>query len=294
MHSNEKINNGISGSVTIANNALKYLASEVTNSKLKERSAFFLDLSKKTEKVCKKYWYMASINNQLKHVIREARVKTRAEKDIELIKKVTLEQIQITTDDFEENINKAAKNAAKLFYPENSIFVFSQSYTIIRALEIYKEHRGPDLNIHTVEAKPGSEGILFADTCAKMGYSVHLYPDMNITNAVANSDAVVIGADRLLCREFFNKAGTCIVLEYGKKFGKQNIIVCDQSKILKLSDFMVGQLKAKPDETLRPKGKLKYNVTSYYFERGTYDNITRITTELGNFEFEDFRIRYLE
>jgi translation initiation factor 2B subunit (eIF-2B alpha/beta/delta family) len=287
----KNINDGISGSVSVTLNAMNYLRGIIETSPAEDRSGFFLEISKKSDKLCKRYWYMAGINNQIKSVIREARVKTRSEKDLKTIRRKSLEQLEESIELYRKAVEKAAKNAAKLFYTENSIFVFSNSVTIFKALELYYKNRGADLVINTVEAKPGSEGIVFAKACADLGFQVNLYPDMNIVNAIANSDMVIIGADRMLCDEFFNKSGTSIVLEIGKKFGRQNVIVTDQSKILKLSDFLVGQLEGSPDSSLPEDG---YRVISYYFERITYENIDRVVTEMGSFEFEDFKIRYLE
>ena len=291
LNETNQINDSISGSVAVAFNAMDYLREIVRTAEAEDRSSFFLEITKKSDKICKQYWYMAAIYNQVKAVIKEARVKTRSEKNLDVVKEKTLRQIDENIEAYHRQVEKAAVNAAKLFFTENSIFVFSNSKTIFKALEYYSSKKNPDLVVNTIEAKPGSEGIHFAREVAALGFPVNLYPDMNMVNAIANSDMVVVGADRMLCEEFFNKAGTSIVVEIGKKFGKQNVIVADRSKILMLSDFLVGQLTEQPDPSIPADG---YQVISYYFERISYDSIDRIVADNGSYEFEDFKVRYLE
>ncbi len=293
MFDMDNINNGVSGSTVIADNALEYMRKVALNSKASDRSAFFLEMTKKSDRICKNLWYMAGIYNQLKTVIKNSRVNTRAERDVKVLKKIFDEQVDIALKDAKERIEKTGKYAVRLFMVETSIFVFSNSKSILKALNILHNQVGTELKIHTIEAKPGSEGLIFAEQCADMGFQVLVYPDLNLNNAVANSDLVVIGADRLLSREFFNKSGTSIVLDYAAKYGKQSVIVADRSKILKLSDFLVGNVHQNSEANFEFKNK-NISEISYYFERISYENVTRITTDIGNFEFEDFRVRYLE
>ena len=293
MYDMDNINNGVSGSLVIADNALEYMRKAALNSKASDRSAFFLEMTKKSDRICKNLWYMAGIYNQLKTVIKNSRVNTRAERDVKVLKKIFDEQVDIALKDAKERIEKTGKYAVRLFMVETSIFVFSNSKSILKALNILHNQIGTELKIHTIEAKPGSEGLIFAEQCADMGFQVLVYPDLNLNNAVANSDLVVIGADRLLSREFFNKSGTSIVLDYAAKYGKQSVIVADRSKILKLSDFLVGNVYQNSEANFEFKNK-NISEISYYFERISYENVTRITTDIGNFEFEDFRVRYLE
>ena len=289
----ENINDGVSGSVVIAENALEYMRQEARNSKAADRSAFFLEMTKKSDRICKNLWFMAGIYNQIKSVIKNSRMNTRAERDVKVLQKTFDEQVDIALKDAKERVEKTGKYAARLFMVETSIFVFSNSESIIKALSILKNQIGTELKIHTIEAKPGSEGLVFAETCADMGFQVLVYPDLNLNNAVANSDLVVMGADRLLTREFFNKSGSSIVLDYAAKYGKQSVIVADRSKILKLSDFLVGNVYQNSETNFTFKNS-RISEISYYFERIPYDNVTRISTDIGNFEFEDFRVRYLE
>lgn len=289
----KNINDGISGSIVVSRNALKYIREQAQSIEAIDRSAFFLEVSKKADRLCKNYWYMAGVYNQLRNVVKNSRAQTRAEKDLDIIKKTFDEHILIEQNNADERLEKTGKNAARLFLTESSIFVFSNSVSVLKALSIYKSLKGLDLTIHTIEGKPGSEGLVFAESCAKMGFQVFVYPDLNMNNAIANSDLVIIGADRLLCREFFNKAGTSIVLDYAKKYAKVSAIITDQSKILKLADFLVGNIETATEPIFQFENE-HISEISYAFERIAYDDVNKISTDIGNFEFEDFRVRYLE
>jgi translation initiation factor 2B subunit (eIF-2B alpha/beta/delta family) len=288
-----QINDGISGAHVIAANALAFISWEAEHSRAKDRSAFFQEINKKAERISKKLWFMGGVHNSLMQVLRESRLRTRAEKDIAVLKRVFAEQLASTRRANEVRIGKTAKNAARLFQAESSVFVFSNSATVLHSLQILQKMQSDGFIIHTVEAKPGGEGLVFAKTCAKMGFKVMLYPDLNLKNAIANADLIVVGADRLLCREFFNKAGTEIVLDYAAKYGKETVIVTDQSKILKLSDFLVGNLEME-HQAIYDLQVDSVEETNVFFERVPYTHVNRISSDLGNFEFADFHVRFLE
>jgi translation initiation factor 2B subunit (eIF-2B alpha/beta/delta family) len=285
-------NDNQSGSVIIGQKSIDDLTEIVKNIDITDRSTFFVELTKQADKISKKVWYMGTVYSQLKAVIKQGRLQTRAEKDIEIIRGQILSEITEMRLRLKSNLAKLAENAAKLLFSEREIFTFSQSESIYMALQYLARIKQHDPVINILESHPGEEGILFANRIADLGYKVHLYPDLNAGAVIRQSDIILVGADRLLNNEFFNKSGTSIILNLAHAFHKQTVIVSDLSKLVPLSEFMVGRFDPETDETFVAESE-KIAKKFYRFERISYDYVSRFSTEIGNFEFEDFRSRYL-
>jgi translation initiation factor 2B subunit (eIF-2B alpha/beta/delta family) len=82
------------------------------------------------------------------------------------------------------------------------------------------------------ESRPGLEGVGLAESLGAAGAEVELYSDAAIGMAVADADAVVVGADAVTGNSFINKAGTAGIAALGRAYGCAVVVLAGREKIV--------------------------------------------------------------
>ena len=82
------------------------------------------------------------------------------------------------------------------------------------------------------ESQPGLEGVGLAESLAAAGAEVEVYSDAAIGMAVADADAVVVGADAVTGHSFINKVGTSGIAALGRAYGCAVVVLAGREKIV--------------------------------------------------------------
>lgn len=145
----------------------------------------------------------------------------------------------------------------------SSITTLSYSKTL---LELFKRwyNENPNLKIFILESRPMLEGRLFAKELIKIGFNCELIVDASMNYAVANSDAVIIGADQVLKNgNIINKIGSYPIALCAKEKNKPFLVIATQDKFINSTKFVSEQ---KPEIEVWNYNHQKLKLTNFYFE----------------------------
>jgi hypothetical protein len=123
-----------------------------------------------------------------------------------------------------------------------SLTVVTCSRSALVELTLRELARREALIVRCAESLPGAEGRRLAEALAGRGIAVELYGDAGIGTAVADSDAVVVGADAVTGSAFVNKAGTAALSALARALGRPVVILAGREKLLPESIFALLSL----------------------------------------------------
>lgn len=172
--------------------------------------------------------------------------------------------------------NNIFKNAKSLLSKFNTILTLSNSKTL---LEVFKSLSAENkkLKIIVCESRPKKEGIIFAKALAKEKIRVKLITDASISNYIARSDAVIVGADIILkSGNIVNKTGSRNAAIICKHFRKPFIVLATKDKFVNKKIYMPRQ--ENPGEILSRSYK-NIGVYNSHFEEIEKFLITKIITD---------------
>ena len=174
-----------------------------------------------------------------------------------------------------EAYNNIYKNAKSLLSKFNTILTLSNSKTL---LEVFKSWSAGNkkLKIIVCESRPKNEGVIFAKALAKENIEVKLITDASMSNYIAKSDAVIVGADIILKNgNVVNKTGSRNAAIICRHFKKPFMVLATKDKFVN-KRFYKSKLE-NPREILSNRHK-NIVVDNYYFEEIEKSLVTKIIT----------------
>jgi len=122
---------------------------------------------------------------------------------------------------------RAAARAADELADARAVFTLSRSGTVLAALRTVNPERAT-----VAESRPGGEGVEVAEMLAAGGVDVTLTGDANVPAAVADCDAVLVGADAVFPDgTVVNKTGTRAAALAARDAGVSLFVVCAADKV---------------------------------------------------------------
>jgi len=183
-------------------------------------------------------------------------------------------------DSFEKNSNnlygQIYKKASAYLSNLNTVITLSNSETILNILKLLKNDN-PRLKVIVCESRPQCEGKFLAQQLAESLIEVEFITEAMIMQKLPVSDAVLLGADKILNDgTVINKIGSSILALAARYYNKPVYVLADNSKFGNESSFEPKEYS--PKEIWDIKNE-KINITNIYFEAVDKSLITKIFTE---------------
>lgn len=201
----------------------------------------------------------------------------------------TRETVLAACDAFLDHQSKVlaatARNAAELVSDGDTVFMYSMSKTVWRALE-YARDDGKKFKVVVTESRPANEGLWTVTEMERLGVEVSLSIDACIGDLVPRADIVFVGADaiasdgRTLC-----KVGTYPTALVARDAGVPFYILADTLKfdlttLLGLAFRVEG---VPPSQVPGPEGASKFDVVGPLFDVTPARLVSGLVTEAGVF-----------
>ena len=136
------------------------------------------------------------------------------------------------------------------------------------------------VHVSCAESHPGGEGLALAESLARAGIAVDLYPDAAIGKSVVAAEAIVVGADAITSTAFINKVGTGGLAALGRIRGIPVFVLAGREKILP-SDAFERLTPHEGDISATPSGPFLLR-RSPSFERIPSSVVTAFVTDVGS------------
>ncbi|MDR3610035.1 MAG: hypothetical protein P4L27_05700 [Ignavibacteriaceae bacterium] len=195
----------------------------------------------------------------------------------ELKNEETLSEIIDYYNDYNNKVTgKIFENGKECFLNVSKILTFSNSLTVTNFLtSLYRMNR--KLEVIIAESRPKNEGRILAKKLLKKGIPVEFITDFSITTYLPMSDAVIIGADKILSNgNAVNKTGSRALAILCKYFNIPFYVITSKSKYCNESSYQSEERDL--SEVWKFSDK-KLKVRNFYFEEIERKLITRIITD---------------
>jgi translation initiation factor 2B subunit (eIF-2B alpha/beta/delta family) len=178
------------------------------------------------------------------------------------------------TSDRKEIYLSIFNNAIPFITTVNRVFTLSNSRTILEIIKLHKK-TNPKLSISVTESRPNNEARLLSRKLLKEEIPVEFAADAYMPSFIERSDAVFIGADKLLKDgSVVNKTGSLNAAILADYFKKPCYVFAESAKVS--SGFK--NISSNPAEVWKHTSK-KLKVHNNYFEIIPGNLITKIFTE---------------
>ncbi len=255
------------------------------------RTEMLQGLSKFANAVCKAKPLMGPIFNHTHHILNFIEELPKHERNVNEVCNLVYEEIDKLIEQ-SKTIKETIKNLGnKLIINHNTIFSLSYSGYVKETLLTAKKMK-KRFTVNMATSAPLNEGITLAEELAQGGIKVVLYSDANMTSAITDSTFVLFGCDRITETSFVNKVGSYAACIIAKNFDIPVYILADTSKILLKRKYLIRFENQNPEEIYNNKN-IKLNVQNQYFEEIPIEYVSKVITESGIFETEEFIKRYL-
>jgi translation initiation factor eIF-2B subunit delta len=154
---------------------------------------------------------------------------------------------------------------------------FSRSVTV--ALEAVAATR--PVRVSCSESRPALEGRRLASRLAAAGLPVVCFSDAAVGHALAQADAVVVGADAVAPASFLNKSGTWMLAAAAAQRGVPVYVLATRDKFV---SHAVNARLAVPEgapEEIWPSPPPGVEVRNPYFESTPLDLVTGVVSDIG-------------
>jgi len=131
---------------------------------------------------------------------------------------------------WEDSTRLLTENFLEKCHPEGlTILTHSHSQTLI---SLFSELRLRRINFRVLQtlSSPGEEGRKALERMLHLKIKAELIDDARVSEALQQSDMVLMGCDALLPDEFLNKLGTRSILENARKFQRKSLLVAESRK----------------------------------------------------------------
>lgn len=159
------------------------------------------------------------------------------------------------------------------------VVTLSMSRSVGVALAAASLHR--QVRLSCAESRPGLEGRLLASRLAVRGIPATVYADAAIAHALADADAVMLGADAIGANGFVNKTGSRMLIAAAAQQGVPVYVAATRDKFvgaalasrLTMREGAAGEIWDTP-----PRG---VTVRNPYFEVTPLDGVTAVISDAG-------------
>ncbi len=181
---------------------------------------------------------------------------------------------------FESSIEEAHLKIYRKFFPlvknVNTFLTFSNSNTLLRIFEMLNKQI-KEMVVTVCESRPVLEGRTFCQKLIDLNISTRLTTEAMSARDIEASDAVVVGADKILRNgDVINKIGTKQLAILCRYFRKPFYVLADKSKISNSNEFFQ---KEYPASEVWNDAPIQLQINNIYFERVDKDLITSIMTD---------------
>lgn len=285
------IEDSIHGSIYLSNAALDIVEEFVHKQLYRNRTELIQALSKLSNALIRAKPLMALIYNRTQQVLHFIQNIPKDQKDIQIIKKTTLEEIQHIRQKSQGNVEKITRWGGRLILDHHIILTHSAS-SIVESILAHARRQKRRFRLICTESRPLNEGTKMAYRLAKAGIKVRLIPDADIARAVADCHFVLTGTDRFTETSFVNKTGTYAIATLAKEMNKPLYIAGENDKVLLKRTYPVRFAQNDPTE-IASKAANNLQVDNIYFEEIPIEYADKIVLEDGVFELKEFIDRYL-
>lgn len=188
------------GASWLSRQALSVMSLAAEKSEAKGVVSFLEELKVVANELIKTKPSMASITNHLSHLVYEVSQKSKAERDLDSLKKFTHATANRLIKDSEEAFLEVAKRGAEIIEKGDSIITCSYSSTICQAFRIAKL-AGKEFRVVVTESKSSSGRAYGEVTAAELqsyGIRAEIIPDNIIKAYILGVNKTLVGADSLL------------------------------------------------------------------------------------------------
>jgi translation initiation factor 2B subunit (eIF-2B alpha/beta/delta family) len=287
----EIANDSIHGSTYLSKKALDIIEEYVKRELYHNRTELLQALSKLRNALVRAKPLMALIYNRTLEVVDFIQQIPKDQKNIEVIKKATLEEIEKIRKRAEQSTTSVVKLGGRLILEHNTLLTHSAS-SIVENILISARKQKKRFKVICTESRPLFEGTAMAKRLAKAGVKVTLIPDADIARAIEESHFVLLGTDRFTETHFVNKTGSFAIGSLAKYMNKPLYIAGETDKVLLKRNYPVRFLLQNPQEVLKEKIN-NLQVQNIYFEESPIEFVDKIVLEEGIFERKEFVDRYL-
>jgi len=174
----------------------------------------------------------------------------------------------------------AATVAASLLRNGATILTHSRSSTVLTAL-LEARSAGLRFSVIATESRPGLEGRSLSAELARNGMEVSLVADAAAGLMMAESDMVLLGADRVTPDSVVNKIGTRMIALAARENGLPVYALADTTKFINSIVVPEDVRDERSAGEIWPDPPRGVRVVNRYFEPTPLDHFTGIVTEEG-------------
>ncbi|NOX18463.1 MAG: hypothetical protein GXO87_09325 [Chlorobi bacterium] len=168
-------------------------------------------------------------------------------------------------DNLFKEINTLFEKSLPFFEGKNNFATISNSF-FLRNFILLLYDANKEITVSVSESRPQFEGRILAETLAANNIKVNLFTEAQTPKFVEDSDAVLIGADKILSDgSVVNKTGSRNLAVAAQYFHKPFYVLASKNKFSDSNDFDEGVHKA--SEIYNNNNFEMISVTNQYFER---------------------------
>ncbi|GAB4375829.1 MAG: initiation factor 2B [Calditrichia bacterium] len=283
----------IHSSQYLADQALMIIETFIRKELYHNRTELLQNLSKLGNALVRAKPLMALIYARAHRVIEFIQNIPKEERDIQVIKQMTLQEIQNIREESEKRKNEITRLGARLIMDQHIVFTHSASSNVESILMEAKRQK-KRFQLICTESRPRYEGTKLAQKMAAAGIKTYLIPDADMVRAVEKAHFVLVGADRITENSFINKTGTGAIACVAKILEKPFYIATDSDKILLKRTYPVRFNSVNESELLEnPDPDSNLHIQNYYFEEVLLSYVHKVICETSIFETPEFIERFL-
>ncbi|MCB0290727.1 MAG: hypothetical protein KDH97_10770 [Calditrichaeota bacterium] len=281
----------IHGSIYLSNKALDIVEDFVRKQLYKNRTELIQALSKLSNALVRAKPLMALIYNRTRQILNFIQNIPKEQKDIEIIRDATLEEITRLRQKSGENVGVITRWGCRLILDHHVILTHSAS-SVVESILMEARQQKKRFRLICTESRPLMEGTGMAMRLAKAGIKVRLIPDCDIARAVEDCHFVLTGTDRFTETSFINKTGTHAIATLAHVMNKPLYVAGESDKVLLKRTYPVRFAQNDPLELVDQEAD-NLQVENMYFEESPLSYAGKIILEDGVFELKEFIDRYL-
>ncbi|HKI78969.1 MAG TPA: hypothetical protein VKA26_10540 [Ignavibacteriaceae bacterium] len=184
--------------------------------------------------------------------------------------------LKVYSKNTENTFNKIFENCVPYLKDKSKILTLSNSKTLFEIFKRLKKLNG-ELEITVCESDPAKEGIILAERLSKIGIKTKVIPDASMSQYIRKSDAVVIGADKILGNgNVVNKIGSSNAAIIAKYFKIPFLVLSAKEKFSSKKSYKIK--KENPADILNERLK-NLKIQNPYFEEIESNLITKIISD---------------
>lgn len=232
-----------------------------------------------------KAYFLKPTKNSKKKLLSLRPTEPMLKKVLDLAEKKSIKEILNHFTEAQDRINV---NVMKIINKNDIIFTHCHSTNVINSL-VYTKKYGKNFEVYNTETRPLFQGRKTLSELNNAGIKVTMFIDSAMLLAISNKkgkkvNKIMIGADALTKKGIINKVGSGILAELAKKYKIPFYIIADSWKY---SNKKIP-IENRSLNEVWDKAPKKFKIKNPAFEFVNKKYITKIITELGILNYNDF------